>query len=70
MNTSWEKTAKMENDLFSTINNQTVVYYQYDFLNKSGVAYGGEPQPVYVTSFILDLSEQERILLSIIESEN
>ena len=69
VNPSWEKIAKTENDSFNTINNKTVVYYQYDFLDESSVVYGGEPQPASVTSSILDLSEQEKILRSIIESK-
>ncbi len=67
---SWEERAKTEHKLFSTVNNKTVVHFQYDFLNMSSVVYGGKPQPVSIISSILDLSEQEKILRSIIESEN
>ena len=67
---SWEERAKTEHGSFSTANNKTVVHFQYDFLNMSSVVYGGKPQPVSIISPILDLSEQEKILRSIIEIEN
>ena len=63
---SWEEMAKTKYDSFSTINNKTVVYHQVCIFNKSCVVYRGEPQSISITSSILDLSEQEKILRSAI----